>query len=227
MRIVQWRGLHTFFDAKMDRSMALKPCRECGQQVSTEAETCPHCGVRSPTVTPLSDSASKKRASPTALLVFLILISIGLWVFGKSEGPQETSTATHSGSEDQSKPAESKPASPATAETAPAHKEVDRSWTSISKFRDKDGFVTIVDATHETVVIFKSTADAMRASNYSKANPDLKVIDVMELVACIVDSGTRAMVDGSDYPAIKITIADGKSRGCHGVVLTSQLQLPK
>ena len=31
--------------------MALKPCRECGQQVSTDAETCPHCGVRSPTAT--------------------------------------------------------------------------------------------------------------------------------------------------------------------------------
>ena len=29
--------------------MALKPCRECGVQVSTEAEVCPHCGVRSPT----------------------------------------------------------------------------------------------------------------------------------------------------------------------------------
>jgi len=29
--------------------MALEPCRECGQQVSTEAPTCPHCGVPSPT----------------------------------------------------------------------------------------------------------------------------------------------------------------------------------
>jgi hypothetical protein len=25
--------------------MALKPCRECGQQVSTEAVSCPHCGA--------------------------------------------------------------------------------------------------------------------------------------------------------------------------------------
>jgi hypothetical protein len=29
--------------------MALKPCRECGLDVSTSAKTCPHCGVRSPT----------------------------------------------------------------------------------------------------------------------------------------------------------------------------------
>ena len=28
--------------------MALKPCRECGAQVSTEAEVCAHCGVRFP-----------------------------------------------------------------------------------------------------------------------------------------------------------------------------------
>ena len=25
--------------------MALKPCRECGASISTEAQTCPHCGA--------------------------------------------------------------------------------------------------------------------------------------------------------------------------------------
>ena len=29
--------------------MPLTQCRECGAQVSTEAPSCPHCGVRSPT----------------------------------------------------------------------------------------------------------------------------------------------------------------------------------
>ena len=28
--------------------MALKPCRECGAQVSTEAVSCPHCGIGEP-----------------------------------------------------------------------------------------------------------------------------------------------------------------------------------
>lgn len=28
--------------------MPLKPCRECGAEVSTSANVCPHCGVRSP-----------------------------------------------------------------------------------------------------------------------------------------------------------------------------------
>ncbi len=32
--------------------MALKPCRECGQLVSTEASACPHCGVPRPTERP-------------------------------------------------------------------------------------------------------------------------------------------------------------------------------
>ncbi len=29
--------------------MALKPCKECGQQVSTKAKACPHCGTPNPT----------------------------------------------------------------------------------------------------------------------------------------------------------------------------------
>ena len=29
--------------------MALKPCKECGKDVSTEANTCPNCGVPKPT----------------------------------------------------------------------------------------------------------------------------------------------------------------------------------
>lgn len=28
--------------------MALKPCRECGHNVSTEAAACPNCGVSNP-----------------------------------------------------------------------------------------------------------------------------------------------------------------------------------
>ena len=28
--------------------MALKPCKECGKDVSTQAKTCPHCGVDAP-----------------------------------------------------------------------------------------------------------------------------------------------------------------------------------
>lgn len=33
--------------------MPLEPCRECGQNVSTEAASCPHCGVPSPNGAPM------------------------------------------------------------------------------------------------------------------------------------------------------------------------------
>jgi len=31
--------------------MPLEPCRECGKSVSTEAESCPHCGAPTPETT--------------------------------------------------------------------------------------------------------------------------------------------------------------------------------
>ena len=33
--------------------MALRACRECKKEVSTEAKTCPHCGAKDPTMSPL------------------------------------------------------------------------------------------------------------------------------------------------------------------------------
>jgi hypothetical protein len=53
--------------------MALKPCRECGAQVSTAAETCPHCGVKRPVKSPAS--------SVGCLVVFVIAAVIGLGIF--------------------------------------------------------------------------------------------------------------------------------------------------
>lgn len=37
--------------------MALKPCKECGREISTEAKTCPHCGKQWPTGKPTSPFA--------------------------------------------------------------------------------------------------------------------------------------------------------------------------
>ena len=75
--------------------MALKPCRECGREVSTEAATCPQCGVghpalaaeeaalkirpepiRSPPVATASASRGRTRRRP--LLLFLA-IPITIW----------------------------------------------------------------------------------------------------------------------------------------------------
>jgi hypothetical protein len=44
--------------------MAMKPCRECTKEVSTEAKTCPHCGVSFPT---------RKKTSKLAIAVLVVV----------------------------------------------------------------------------------------------------------------------------------------------------------
>ena len=48
--------------------MALKPCKECGHEVSTSAKTCPHCGVGNP--------APKEGVSALRLLAFVFLSAL-------------------------------------------------------------------------------------------------------------------------------------------------------
>ena len=45
----QGRDVAQEFFSEPPPTMALKKCRECGQQVSSSASTCPHCGARQPT----------------------------------------------------------------------------------------------------------------------------------------------------------------------------------
>ena len=47
------------------RIVALKPCRECGQEISGEAKTCPHCGKRNPT---------GRKTSPIALGCLVLIV---------------------------------------------------------------------------------------------------------------------------------------------------------
>jgi hypothetical protein len=75
--------------------MALKRCRECGKEVSTEAAACPHCGATNPT------GAKKSDASPTigcagclGLIVIIIVVSsIGSGGSGASSVREEHSEA--------------------------------------------------------------------------------------------------------------------------------------
>lgn len=50
--------------------MAIGPCRECNQQVSTEAKTCPHCGVHCPTFAQRSSAVLRATLSPPKLDLF-------------------------------------------------------------------------------------------------------------------------------------------------------------
>jgi zinc-ribbon domain len=62
--------------------MALKPCRECGARVSTDAEVCPHCGVRFPTAADPVAKLDPKAQKPWARYVgsiAVIIIATVLW----------------------------------------------------------------------------------------------------------------------------------------------------
>jgi hypothetical protein len=77
--------------------MALQPCRECGHEVSTEAQTCPHCGAGQPAVNaehslsaPFA-KAPQRRVWPT--LGCLGLLGFLLWAIGQGTHDQPPSLA--------------------------------------------------------------------------------------------------------------------------------------
>lgn len=51
--------------------MALKPCKECGKEVSTTAASCPHCGKKNP-------NGSQSIAGVGCLLIILLVVIGGL-----------------------------------------------------------------------------------------------------------------------------------------------------
>lgn len=81
--------------------MALAPCRECGAQVSTEAQTCPHCGVARPAGAPspplpeqptrAARSLSQQNGCRRPLVVIGIIVA-ALWLIGSLSGPQKSTT---------------------------------------------------------------------------------------------------------------------------------------
>ena len=62
--------------------MALVSCRECGQQVSTEAAICPYCGASHPATTPEVRKRTLKRRIEIGLGILALMILVGgiAWV---------------------------------------------------------------------------------------------------------------------------------------------------
>lgn len=60
--------------------MTLSSCKECGAQVSTEAKTCPHCGVKAPTQRPNTAPSvlTKRYTMSRTLKVLLGVMFVGL-----------------------------------------------------------------------------------------------------------------------------------------------------
>lgn len=55
--------------------MALVPCRECGKEVSDQAESCPYCGIKTP-------SAKRRKIKLAIRALILILVLSILFVLG-------------------------------------------------------------------------------------------------------------------------------------------------
>src|SRR6266481_2412261 len=69
--------------------MALKPCRECRKEVSTQAKTCPQCGVPHPTSQ--LDPGTKQALGYLALIiVIVVIVKIG----SESSAPPTTNNAS-------------------------------------------------------------------------------------------------------------------------------------
>ncbi len=61
--------------------MALKKCKECGKDISSKAELCPHCGAKAP----------KK----TSLVTWLILILILLGIYAANQSPSTSVNSSY------------------------------------------------------------------------------------------------------------------------------------
>lgn len=70
--------------------MGLRPCRECGNQVSTNADICPHCGQKNP-----GKSIWSQNIGCGGLLLLVILMAVCWGIIEDSTPPSEsTSTPT-------------------------------------------------------------------------------------------------------------------------------------
>ena len=65
--------------------MALKKCKECGNDVSTEADSCPKCGAV------LKKKTGFFRFVGGAFLIFITLVAVGVLISGVSNPPKTSS----------------------------------------------------------------------------------------------------------------------------------------
>jgi hypothetical protein len=70
--------------------MSLLPCRECGEQISNQAKTCPKCGKKHPVLSPFEQSFTENPGMWVALFVVALL----LWIVFSSTHTDSTYSAS-------------------------------------------------------------------------------------------------------------------------------------
>jgi len=58
--------------------MALKPCRECDKEVSSEAKTCPHCGIDNPAASIATPAPAGGMKQFVGGVFLLLLVGFGI-----------------------------------------------------------------------------------------------------------------------------------------------------
>jgi hypothetical protein len=112
--------------------MALRPCKECGREISTEARTCPHCGKKDPT------GSHSSRAALGCLSLILIGVFVSLLSSKSEDEPREPSAV----------------ASPSYAAISQTPPEVGSQWTYSHDADEMSG-----KTSHVATVISQNTVD--------------------------------------------------------------------
>ena len=66
--------------------MALKPCKECGKEISTSAKVCPHCGKET------ISAWTKPRGTGSGCLLVIVVIILFYYIGKSKESPSPSKT---------------------------------------------------------------------------------------------------------------------------------------
>lgn len=99
--------------------MALQKCKECGNEISSQASSCPKCGA------PVKKSTKK----PSGCLV-LIIVLIAFIIYAKSGKNNNYEATDTTQNVTQEQPAAHEKELPAESEKSPAPAQVRKNWTS-------------------------------------------------------------------------------------------------
>lgn len=61
--------------------MSLKPCKECGKEISDQADACPHCGYKKPAAALSNENSPNKSMGCGAIIGYLFAFFMVILIF--------------------------------------------------------------------------------------------------------------------------------------------------